>query len=449
LRLVDEIWNKRFNSDCPEALLIAALYHDVDRVFPIAHSDDPNIKTGRRMFDSRSIPDHLYGHKNGLKEQNHPTNCSEIFKDYNPDIPENLLSDIMFLIQRHESGGEDVSGSRKDFETDSFLLADAADVLKEADGLSFFDVILPSYVKDKPKERVLRKIDYSHRKLSSEGVEIVSEMDFGVVKHNGITYNLKQIVEEGINYEAKAINPQEVMRVSLLASTLEPIPEKLGCTTRQTDLSDKTKFEYFVMAGINSAQSFHQLAQRIIDNGYKQPNHIFDLAYQAQVESIRNRNGGKINWGLIMMNIPIITSQFVYSNSNVYDATVDVLKNTTKQDVASLKQLWTMVKGIDGRQMPPSETFAHDNVHAVYANFPNSRRTEEIWHDHYISGMPLSKQAHGIITDGFKEGKFLSLVTEAYNEILPDCGNVPGIAADFVAAAMYTSIFKIGDKKLI
>ena len=66
------------------------------------------------------------------------------------------------------------------------------------DGLSFFDVILPSYVKNKPRERVLKKIRFSHAKLSAEGVEIVAGMVYDPVEHDGISYDLRELIGEAI-----------------------------------------------------------------------------------------------------------------------------------------------------------------------------------------------------------------------------------------------------------
>ena len=90
-----------------------------------------------------------------------------------------------------------------------------------------------------------------------------------------------------------------IMRNVILASILEPIPNKKGCTTRYKDWQEKSKLEYFLIAGVNIGDVFYKLSERIIENNYKQPNLIYDLAYEAQLKRLKNRNGGKINFGII------------------------------------------------------------------------------------------------------------------------------------------------------
>ena len=41
----------------------------------------------------------------------------------------------------------------------------------------------------------------------------------------------------------------------------------------------------------------------------RQPDCIFDFAYEAQSASVRNRLGGKINYGAINLLVPIVTAQ--------------------------------------------------------------------------------------------------------------------------------------------
>ncbi len=71
----------------------------------------------------------------------------------------------------------------------------------------------------------------------------------------------------------------DIMHYVILASILEPIPEKKGCTTRKNDQQDKSKFEYFLISGVNIVRVFYELTERIKDNNFKQPNLIYYLAY--------------------------------------------------------------------------------------------------------------------------------------------------------------------------
>ena len=73
-----------------------------------------------------------------------------------------------------------------------------------------------------------------------------------------------------------------------------------GCTTRYIDYQDKSKLEYFLIAGVNIGKVFYDLAKRIKNNNYKQPQCIYDLAFHAQVESLKNR--GEVRLILELLN---------------------------------------------------------------------------------------------------------------------------------------------------
>lgn len=82
--------------------------------------------------------------------------------------------------------------------------------------------------------------------------------------------------------EVKYLELYKTINNIVLASVLEPIPEKKGCTTMSSDQQDKSKLEYFLIVGVNISAAFAELILRIIDNDYKQPSLIYDLAYKAQ-----------------------------------------------------------------------------------------------------------------------------------------------------------------------
>lgn len=125
------------------------------------------------------------------------------------------------------------------------------------------------------------------------------------------------------------------MHYVILASVLEPIPEKIGCTTRKKDWQEKSKLEYFLISGVNIGRVFYELSERIKNNNFKQPNLIYDLAYKSQKESLNNRKGGKINFGIIELLIPIVSTQIIMQkfDINVLDVVEKILKNTTEKDV--------------------------------------------------------------------------------------------------------------------
>lgn len=82
----------------------------------------------------------------------------------------------------------------------------------------------------------------------------------------------------------------EIAREVMLATALEPLSDKPGCTTRYMNLNEDQRLEYYVSGGINIGNAFGQLAQRLIGHD-KQPEVIYDLALKAQRECKKNRKG--------------------------------------------------------------------------------------------------------------------------------------------------------------
>src|SRR3989338_2063636 len=199
-RLVVDLWGRKYDPACPIALVIAARYHDFDRVFPLGHSVDLGIRTKRRMIDTKSLPDSGYS-DNHIKTVVHPKNCAAIFRDYNPDFPQTLQRDVSFLIERHEVGAE-IEGGKfvrgMDEFTGRFCLNQAADVLCEADGLSFFSVNIYSYVKGRAPGRVREKIRFSFSKLSAQGQDLARGMEYHSVEHKGAIIDVDALVREAV-----------------------------------------------------------------------------------------------------------------------------------------------------------------------------------------------------------------------------------------------------------
>src|SRR5262245_18961516 len=135
---------------------------------------------------------------------------------------------------------------------------------------------------------------------------------------------------------------REILRNVILCQALEPLAKRPGLTRRQDPSG--TKLEYFVVAGVNSSWSFYDLADRILRHG-GQPDHIYDLAYEAQSASVRNRLGNKINYGQIALLIPLVTAQvleYLYKGScdveSILARTGEVLRQTSPKDVESLEK---------------------------------------------------------------------------------------------------------------
>ena len=197
--LVQELWQRRFSSKCPEALVIAGLYHDIDRVFPAKHSNDSTIRTTRRAIDTKNIPDSQYLDSQE-KKRVHPENCANIFQDYNPRLDTRLQEDITYLIEHHEVGGDKNGSNKLDLLLDSlsreYNLNVAANILCEADAIVFFTLIIYSYAKDRPIERIQQKIRFSYDKLSLTRKEITRKLKYkDIEREDGIILNLSSLVQ--------------------------------------------------------------------------------------------------------------------------------------------------------------------------------------------------------------------------------------------------------------
>lgn len=228
----------------------------------------------------------------------------------------------------------------------------------------------------------------------------------------------------------------DIMHYVILASILEPIPEKKGCTTRQNDWQDKSKLEYFLISGVNIGRVFYELVERIKSNNYKQPNLIYDLAYKAQKESLKNRKGGKINFGIIELMIPIITTQIIEQRNdiNILDRVEEILKNTTKEDVQYHCKFRKIARNVS-KQFPSTIVYDTPNLYEYY-KFDKNELENDV-HKEYITKFERIKQAYSILEAKYQDGNLLDISIFAYNSILKDCNGYSGLAADYICVALY------------
>ncbi len=246
------------------------------------------------------------------------------------------------------------------------------------------------------------------------------------------------------------IKSEDVLKNVCMASVLEPIPEKAGCTTRSVDLKPTTKLEHFLIAGINIGWDFYNLAERIKKNGYEQPKVIFDIAYKAQKNSFNNRNGNKINFGMIELFVPIVTSQLVYGSNGteIIDNVTDVLKNTTNRDV-KWHYLFRKLAKSKSSSNDPALDLKVNTIYDYFKHAPKIRENDVIFHNQIVNHLPLMKKAYFIIGNSISTNNMLDASVNAYDAILKDCGNIPGVAADYICLAMYLVICDNPEMKII
>lgn len=163
----------------------------------------------------------------------------------------------------------------------------------------------------------------------------IVKMEFVCIKTQ-VTVGNKKVLK------IKMIEPKETRRYIQIACALEPLSYKPGCTTRYQDIQPTLKIENFVVAGINISDAFEELAKRIIDDKKRSQNIYYDLCLKAQKDSLKNRGGHRINQGIIEFLFPIVISQLTCQDFNPFSVlkrTINVLKNTKKEDVIYLQKM--------------------------------------------------------------------------------------------------------------
>jgi len=136
-------WIKVLKSDADEALLIAAVAHDIERGFRDYSSYD-HIKKSDKGFKS---DEHLTHHQN---------EGARIIGEYLEQIgaDKKIIDRVQMLVSKHEVGGNDDQN-----------------LLKDADSLSFFennvDYFITQKVDETNKEKVKDKFDWMFNRITS------------------------------------------------------------------------------------------------------------------------------------------------------------------------------------------------------------------------------------------------------------------------------------------
>ncbi len=166
VEIVKDLWNDHQKGKSPAALEIAALCHDMDRIYP------------KRCVNTKDYPKGQYMFRKGV----HVGTTALIFYELNQDLPNELLHDVCFLILRHEVGGDrnstDKLTTKNDEFSDKYNLNEAADLLWIADKLSFFKSNIFEY-KNRGKEKLMKKIEFSLNGLPDYAKKKILNRDYG------------------------------------------------------------------------------------------------------------------------------------------------------------------------------------------------------------------------------------------------------------------------------
>ena len=154
-------WLLRLQPDARHPLQLAALAHDIERAIP-------KRRVNRTDFDDYDA-----------FKAAHARNSARILRPILAlcGMDEKIMEEVCRLVEHHEFGGDP-----------------ASDLLKDADGISFFDVNLPLYYRREGEEEARRRSRWGFLRLSPQGREIV----------------------KGFSYEDRALNRllQQVIRAS-------------------------------------------------------------------------------------------------------------------------------------------------------------------------------------------------------------------------------------------
>jgi len=138
-------WVLEMEPQASSALQIAALAHDIDRTIE------------RRRAKVKDFATYEEYKKQHAKESANII-CEELEKE---GFNDNLIERVRYLIEHHEVGGDK-----------------EANILKDADSLTFFNMDIYPYLKGRGSERTREKIKFMYERLSDNGKRIVDSIEF-------------------------------------------------------------------------------------------------------------------------------------------------------------------------------------------------------------------------------------------------------------------------------
>ncbi len=248
------------------------------------------------------------------------------------------------------------------------------------------------------------------------------------------------------------ITPREVRRYVQLASVLEPIAEKEGCTTRSKDLSEYQKLEYFLVAGVNIGDTFEDLMHRIYETGF--PCQTYDLCYRAQADSKKNRRGGRVNQGIIEFLFPLVISQVSYQLSDpnkIIQMVPAILEKTMPEDTKWLQRMQNLAFEMSGYYHRTFVIQEYANISAYYKRrLKDSVKPSDKYHNsEIVANYPTLR----FMIEKLSECESASLsksMGSVYDEVRRKEPDMPtGIIADLTACLLYLKLSCERTSKLV
>jgi hypothetical protein len=245
---------------------------------------------------------------------------------------------------------------------------------------------------------------------------------------------------------------REILRNVVLCQALAPLGKVHGGMQWAQGARLGPKLEHILVAGVNSGWQFHDLADRVL-TWRRQPDCIYDLAYEAQRESTRSRLGGKVNYGPILLLVPLITAQMLdYVETGAFEnveaileRTGDVLRRTGERDVAAIESFIHLGYEVAARNRArtgrpigserPALRGRYASVWEACQDFQAVQAVREM-----TAGYPYSQQVYRFLLHNIETG-ILPAIQLIHQFMVPELGR-SDVVADLVVVGLYLLLTK-------
>jgi hypothetical protein len=245
---------------------------------------------------------------------------------------------------------------------------------------------------------------------------------------------------------------REILRNVILCQSLAPLGKKHGGRQWGQGPQLGPKLEYILVAGVNSGWQFYDLVDRVLTCG-RQPDCIYDLAYEAQRESTRNRLGGKVNYGPILLLVPLITAQILdyietgaFENvESILERTGDVLRQTGERDVAAIErfihlgyEVAARNRARSGRPVGSERPVLRGRYATVWEACQDFQAVHAV--REMTTGYPHSQQAYRFLLHNIETG-ILPAIQLIHQFMVPELGR-NDVVSDLVVVGLYLLLTK-------
>jgi predicted transcriptional regulator len=142
-------WVEKLNPNANEALKIAAYSHDIERGFYKVNTQE--VAKSKGFLDEANIQAH---------QERSAKVMSDFLKEQN--ATDKLINEVVHLIEKHETGGDEMQNLLKDADSISFLETNV-------------DHFINKYAKEIGKEKVRDKFDYMFNRITSEKAKVLAK----------------------------------------------------------------------------------------------------------------------------------------------------------------------------------------------------------------------------------------------------------------------------------